>query len=278
MAIIEGLMKTKNQLTPPPAGCAWVTGASAGLGRSIALNLAKQGWRVVATARSHEKLITLQKDSAALPGTIVPLTGDITDRSAMAGLVEVIEEDHGPIELAILNAGIYRPVYLDDFDQSEFDSVIDVNIYGTVNCLAPLLPKMKTRQRGHIAIVSSVTGYGGLPTCAAYGASKAALINLAECMEIELKPFGITTSIVNPGFINTPAQDDLDFAKPFMLTSDQAAERVLHGLSRRTFEITFPKRFTYMLKALSNLVPKQASLSLIRSVTGWSKRNPKLHH
>ena len=253
-------------------GCAWVTGASTGIGRSVALRLAKEGWTVAATARSAEGLESLEKEGSKLKGEIFGFAGDIADRSRMADVVEQIESQHGPIALGILNAGIYLSVEAANLDLDKFDRSVDVNLKGTANCLVPLITWMRARAKGHIALVSSVTGYGGLPTCTAYGATKAALINMAECMNIELARDGILVSIVNPGFVDTPAQDDLNFSKPFMVSADTAAKRIVKGLHKGAFEITFPKRFTYMLKILNNFVPKSVYLNLIRNQTGWSAR------
>jgi len=253
-------------------GCAWVTGASTGIGRSVALRLAKDGWTVAATARSAEGLASLEKEATRLKGQIIGFEGDIADRQRMAQVVEQIESGHGPIALALLNAGIYLSVEAANIDLDKFDRSVDVNLKGTANCLVPLIKWMRARNKGHIALVSSVTGYGGLPTCTAYGATKAALINMAECMNIELARDGVLVSVVNPGFVDTPAQDDLNFSKPFMVSSDTAAKRIVKGLSKGTFEITFPKRFTYMLKILNNFIPKSVYLNLIRKQTGWNAR------
>ena len=252
-------------------GCAWVTGASTGIGRSVALRLAKEGWTVAATARSADGLESLENEAAKLKGKIVGFAGDIAERDQMSKIVESIESQHGPIALAILNAGIYLSVEAADLDLDKFDRSVDVNLKGTANCLAPVIKWMRARRKGHIALVSSVTGYGGLPTCTAYGATKAALINMAECMNIELARDGILVSIINPGFVDTPAQDDLNFSKPFMVSSETAARRIVNGLGKAKFEITFPKRFTYILKFLNNFLPKSVYLNLIRNQTGWAK-------
>jgi short-subunit dehydrogenase len=132
------------------------------------------------------------------------------------------------------------------------------------------MPRLMARKAGHIAIVSSVTGYGGLPTSSAYGATKAALINIAECLKIELDRHDIRVSVICPGFVETPAQDDNDFPKPFMVSADTAARRILRGLKSRRFEITFPWRFTQTLKFLKWL-PRRAYCNLIKKQTGWHK-------
>ncbi len=130
---------------------------------------------------------------------------------------------------------------------------MDVNWNGTINALAPALEFMRKRKRGQIAIVASVAGYGGLPTGSIYSGSKAALIKMAEGLKFDLDRMGILIQVITPGFIRTPLTDRNDFPMPFLLEVDDAAERIVKGLSREGFEITFPKRFTYLLKFLNNL-------------------------
>lgn len=260
-------MVHKSRSMRPEDGCAWVTGASSGIGHDVTLRLAQEGWTVVATARNRDALAKLAGKALALKGRIIPMTGDVTDRDGMARTVTQIEKEVGPLALALLNAGIYLPVDATALDLNKFALSVDVNLKGTANCAAPVINVLKRRGHGQLAIVSSVTGYGGLPTSAAYGATKAGLINMAECFAIELEPHGIRTHIINPGFVDTPAQDDLDFPKPFMVSSEVAAQRIVDGLKRKKFEITFPRRFTYGLKFLNNFVPKDAYLRMVRKRT-----------
>ena len=116
--------------------------------------------------------------------------------------------------------------------------------------MAPIVPAMLGRGQGQVLIVSSATGFGGMPTAAAYGASKAALINMAETLRIELEPLGIRVQVATPGFVETPAQDDNGFPKPFMISPERAARYLTHGLASKAVEISFPLRFTGLLKAL----------------------------
>ena len=261
------------RISTPSDGIAWVTGASSGIGRDVVLGLAKDGWTVAVTARSSEALVDLAKEaqSKRLKGQILPFPGDIGDRTAMDQVVQAIEAQ-GPVALAVLNAGIYLPVDAARLDLDRFERSVDINLKGTAFCLKPLIEAMVPRGQGQIVLVSSVTGYGGLPTSAAYGATKAALNNLAETLAIELAPKGIHINLVCPGFVDTPAQDDLDFPKPFMVSSKTAAKRIVKGLKKGGFEITFPRRFTFILKVLTNFLPKSTYINLIRKQTGWDKR------
>jgi len=135
---------------------------------------------------------------------------------------------------------------------------------GVVNVLAKIVPDMIRRESGQIAIVSSVAGYRGLPQAAAYGPTKAALINLAESLHPELAEKGVTLSIINPGFVDTPMTAVNDFPMPFLMPVDEAAQRLLRGLERKSYEITFPRRFTWMLKAL-RLLPNAVFFWVVRT-------------
>jgi short-subunit dehydrogenase len=126
------------------------------------------------------------------------------------------------------------------------------------------VPDMMRREAGQIAIISSVAGYRGLPKAAAYGSTKAALINLAESLHPELAAKGVTLSIVNPGFIDTPMTEVNDFPMPFLMPVDAAAQRLLAGLERKSYEITFPRRFTWIMKLL-RLLPNAVFFWIVRT-------------
>lgn len=232
-------------------GVAWITGASTGIGRAVALKLAAAGWTVVATARGADKLDALAAE--APEGRIRPMAGDVTDADAMAAIVRRIEAEVGPVALALLNAGTYVRTGARDLTVESVAATMTVNWNGTINALVPALAPMRKRRKGQIAIVASVAGYGGLPGAAPYSASKAALIKFAEGLKFDLDRFGIVIQVINPGFVETPLTDRNDFPMPFLMKVDEAAERIVKGLAGGRFEITFPKRFSFMLKFLNNL-------------------------
>ena len=252
----------------PKDGLAWVTGASSGIGAALAHKLAEEGWRVIITARSADKLEALAASSG---GRLISMPGDTTDAEAMERLVQEAETTHGPIVRAIFNAGIYEPVLAEDFDLALVHKTFRVNLDGTVNALAPAMRRMIGRRGGQLVIVSSVTGYGGLPSSSAYGATKAGLINLAESLKFDLDKAGVTIQVVNPGFVDTPATATNNFPMPFIVSADVAARRMVEAMAKGGFEITFPKRFTYGLKVLG-LLPYPLYFKAVSSFTGWSKR------
>lgn len=225
---------------------AWVTGASSGIGRELASLLDARAGKVVVSARSAEKLDELAASSRA----VKPYPLDVTDETAVAACVDSIEHDLGPIDLAVLSAGTWAILDQGEIDIAAMRRGIEVNYMGVVNALAALVPRMRERGSGHIAIVASVAGYRGLPRAGAYGPTKAALINLAETLRSELEPFGITVSLVNPGFVDTPMTRDNPFPMPSIMSADKAAQALLAGLEKRRFEIVFPRGFVYAVKLL----------------------------
>jgi len=251
-----------------PWKTAWITGASSGIGRALALTLARGGVAVAATARSRAGLESLAAEAGLGAARILPAPLDVTDRAAVKAAAEAaIRVFGGPPDLAVLNAGTYLPMMAADFDAARFRQHVEVNLMGTVHVLEALLPAYLAAGRGHIAIVSSVAGYRGLPTGAAYGATKAALINLAESLKYDLDRAGVKLQLVNPGFVKTPLTDKNDFKMPFLMPVDVAVARMIAGLQSGRFEITFPKRFTWQLKLL-RLLPYRLYFGMTRRRTG----------
>lgn len=248
----------------PADGIAWVTGASSGIGRFVALELARRGWTVVATARRAGDLASLAAQESR--GRIVPMTGDVCDRAGIAALVAQAEQRHGPIARAFLNAGISGGKR-DAFDPDAVWRTFEVNVGGVVNCLAPVIAAMAARGQGQIAVTASVAGYGGLPNSPGYGPSKAALINMAESLRLTWAWRGLLVQVVNPGYVKTPLTDGNRAPMPFLVAVEDAARIICDGMDATGFEIAFPRRLTWLLKAINRL-PYAAYFPAIARVTG----------
>ncbi len=235
----------------PQDGLAWITGASTGIGAALVAQLVSEGWTVLATARGADKLAEL---AAAHPGRVIAAPGDITDAGGMKALVAGAEANSGrKVALAVLNAGTWQEMGAADFDLAAFRRQIEVNLNGTASCLDAVMPGMLARRSGQIAIVASVAGYRGLPQGGAYGASKAALIALAESLRFDLTKAGVLMQVINPGFVRTPMTAVNKFPMPFLLETDDAARRISRGLKLTGFEITFPWQLAWILKLLQIL-------------------------
>jgi short-subunit dehydrogenase len=236
----------------------WITGASSGIGAALALSYARDGHRVAATARNVaalQELAEREKNISVFPG-------DVTDAQAMAATVAKIEHDLGGIDLAILNAGIFLALTAARFDGQRAKTSMAVNYVGVVNCLEPVLRAMIARERGQIAFMSSVAGYRGLPTAAAYAPTKAALISLAESLHAELALKGIRLSVINPGFVATPLTDTGKIPMPGIISVDEASDAIRKGLERERFEIVFPTRVAITMKIL-RLLPYRLFFRLV---------------
>ena len=257
-------MSVFSQVMRPADGAAWVTGASGGIGRALVLALADKGWTVYATARRIEALEAVAAESK---GKIIPLPGDVTDLSAMREAVAAIEP---PLALAVLNAGIYHPMRAQTYDAEKARQTFDVNLTGVSNALEPVLQTMIARKTGHIAITASVAGYRGLPNAAAYGATKAGLIAMAEALAMDLVDCGVRISVINPGFVETDATSVNEFEMPMLMQPDEAARQIVRGLERPGFEIRFPWVFALVLRTIG-LLPNRAYIWATRKLLGWDR-------
>jgi NAD(P)-dependent dehydrogenase (short-subunit alcohol dehydrogenase family) len=239
----------------------WLVGASSGIGRATAARLAEAGARVIVSARNAK---ALQAFALQHPGSeALPL--DATDRAAMRAAAADLVARHGRIDLAVYCAGTYRAMRATEFDLDIVQQHLDVNYVGALHLLDAVLPVLLKQGRGHLSLVGSVAGYRGLPQALAYGPTKAAMINLAETLYLDLHPRGIGVSMVNPGFVETPLTAQNAFHMPALITPEEAADQILRGWRRGHFEIHFPKRFTLWLKALRMLAYRPYFAAVRRS-------------
>lgn len=232
---------------------AWITGAGKGIGREVALLLARQGWTVAVSARTEADLVALAGEAASFGGRLLAFPLDVTDEAAVAATVARIENEMGPLDLALLNAGTHIPVTAADFQVSAFRKLVDTNLMGAVHGLAALLPRFIGRRGGQIAVVASVAGFRGLPTSAAYGATKAALINMCEALKPELDGAGVDLRLICPGFVETPLTAKNTFPMPFLIPAERAAQEIVSGLAGSRFRIVFPKRMAFAMAILEML-------------------------
>jgi short-subunit dehydrogenase len=242
----------------------WITGASSGIGAELASQLRDLGYIVAASARSVEKLKALEA-APHTTGKIVPYPLDVTDRTAVKSTINEIFAKHGGIDLAILCAGTYIADSAETFDAVPIGEQLRLNVMGVAHALESLLPPLSKRPGAQIAIVSSVAGYRGLPYAAGYGASKAALINMAESLKPQCNRLGIKLQLICPGFVKTALTDKNDFPMPFLISVEQAAKDIIKGLSSRRFEIVFPWRMKLTMKLL-RLLPYSLFFALTRKM------------
>lgn len=242
----------------------WIIGASSGIGAALARALLAQGARVALSARSTPGLAEI----AATPGaTALVLPLDVTDAAAVAPALQQVVAAWRGIDLVLWCAGSHHPVRAWELDAADARRLVDVNLNGVINGLPAVVRQLLLQNCGGIAIVSSVAGYGGLPTALVYGATKAALSNLAETLYLDLAPRGIAVYLINPGFVKTPLTDKNTFKMPALISAEEAAQEILSGFARGAFEIHFPRRFTLWLKVL-RLLPYRWYFALVHKGTG----------
>ena len=227
----------------------WLVGASTGIGRATAARLHAAGARVAVSARSAIALEAFAHDH---PGSLaLPL--DATDRTALHAAGGRIEREWGGLDMAVYSAGYYKPMRATAFDLDDALRHQQVNYVGALYMLDAVLPVLLRQKSGHISLVSSVSGFRGLPKALAYGPTKAALINLAESLYFDLTDQGVGVSVVCPGYVDTPLTEQNDYRMPALITADEAAKCMMAGWEQGEFQMHFPKRFTGWIKALSHL-------------------------
>lgn len=223
----------------------WLVGASHGLGREIARQLDREGARLILSARSAEALEELAAELNA--ARAVPV--DVTDMQS----VRQAAQQAGSVDGIIYNAGTYEPMRTQNWDNAAVLAMSDVNFTGALRVLGQVVPGFVAAGRGDITLVGSLAGYRGLPASIGYGASKAALISLAETMRHDLKGSGITVRVVNPGFIRTRLTDKNSFKMPQLMDPKSAAGHVVAAMKSHRFRTDFPRPFSFMIKALDHL-------------------------
>ena len=246
----------------------WITGASSGIGKSLAIKFAKEGWNVAISARRENLLNEIAESHKNIKS--FPL--DVTDKKKCIEVFEEIKNNYGNLDVCFFSTGTWNPKTERDIDIEQIENVFKVNFFGTVNSIKAVENYFKDKKKGTISIVSSIAGYRGLPNSTGYGPSKSALNNLAESLYFDFKRHNVRVCLVSPGFIKTPMTDKNDFKMPFLKTPEYAADQIFEGLvNKNTFEIHFPKSLTITLKLLSFL-PSKIYFGLVGKLTKYQKK------
>lgn len=225
----------------------WLVGASSGIGAALATQLQGLGASLALSARREPPLLKLAGERDSVNSL------DVNDPEAIRAVQEKLVREWGEIDLVIYCAGVYQPMRAWDMDLPAIRATLQTNLQGIYNLLEVITPYFLDRQTGGICLIASVAGYTGLPKALAYGPSKAAVINLAQILYTDLAPRGISVYLVNPGFVETRLTKQNDFSMPALISPVEAADKIIHGISRGRFEIDFPKRFTWWMKRISRL-------------------------
>ncbi len=246
----------------------WITGASSGIGKALALKFASQGWEVAISARRENLLNEISESN----GKIKSFPLDVTDKVACKEVFNQIKNHYGEVDICFFSTGTWNPKKEKDIDIEQIEDVFKVNFFGTVNSIKAVEDYFKFKKSGIITIVSSIAGYRGLPNSTGYGPSKSALNNLAESLYFDFGRHNVRVCLVSPGFIKTPMTDKNDFKMPFLKTPEFAADKIYDGLlNKKVFEIHFPLELTLTLKIFS-IFPSKLYFYLIKKLTKFQKR------
>ena len=239
----------------------WITGASSGIGKAVAMAMASRGYELIISGRNQGVLDEITRQTGALS-----VAFDIRDRNSNLKAADLIKEKFGYLDIVFLNAGTCEYVDVTDFKSDVFEELLKTNFLSMVYAIEASLPLLRASRNAQIVGMSSSVAFVGLPRAEAYGASKAAIRNFLQSLRIDLAKENISVSIVCPGFIKTPLTDKNDFPMPFLISSEAAAETIINGIEKKKLEIITPRLFVTLIKILSFL-PNQLSTYLLKKVT-----------
>ena len=237
----------------------WITGASSGIGKALAIKFAEKGWTVAASARRESLLQELNE----INQNIYSFPLDVTEIENCKLVANKIIEKFGGIDICVFGTGMHDPKSEKRFNLNKIREIMEVNYFGTMNSINSIYEYFSEKKNGQISIISSVAGYRGLPAAGAYCASKAALTSYAESLNFDMQMKNVKVSLISPGFIKTPMTDQNDFPMPMIKSPEFAANEIFKGLTKKkSFEIHFPKAFTYFLKFLQ-ILPSSIYFKLV---------------
>jgi NAD(P)-dependent dehydrogenase (short-subunit alcohol dehydrogenase family) len=241
----------------------WIIGASSGIGASLAEVLLLAGAQVTVSARREGALIALATQHRRAHVVAFDVSSDEAWPLAMQKTLEKM----GSIDLVVMGAARYDPAHSWDFKLEQANKSFDLNVLGIYRGLSVLVPYFLDKGEGGIAMVGSISSYTGLPRALIYGATKAAMTNLAETLYFELAPKGLDVYLISPGFVKTPMTAANDFEMPGLMTPQAAAAAIMAGFERGLFEIRFPRLFGGLLRLISRL-PYWLRFKVLHMTTG----------
>jgi short-subunit dehydrogenase len=251
-------------MTAPPFAAIVISGASRGLGAALAERFAAPGVRLLLVARSEPALRQVAERCAARGAAAEVAAIDVRDAAALAARLAAFESA-GPVDLVIANAGISAGTSPEGNPESGADAArqVEVNLLGAIHLVAPLLPGMRLRRRGAVALVASVAGFRGLPDAPGYSAGKAGLIAWGEALRAAHLRHGIRVTVIAPGFFESAMGDRFAGPRPLLMGLDQAAERVRRAILSGAGRAVFPWPMGALLRLLA-LLPAPMGDRLVR--------------
>jgi len=227
----------------------FLTGASSGIGRGLATELARRGAKVGLVARREDLMAEAVSEIQDEGGQALALKADVQNVESLSGAADKLRDHFGPIDILIANAGVGATTDGAELDGKEVANVINVNVIGAANSVAAVVREMVARGSGQLVVISSLAAYRGLPKSAAYCASKAAVSAFFESLRIDLEPKGIDVTIIHPGFIKTPLTAGREADMPFLMELDDAVKKMARAIEKRRKRYSFPWQLATIVRA-----------------------------
>ena len=240
-----------------------IIGGTFGIGFELAKKYLGKTNNLIILGRSEEKFVQIKNDLANDSTNIICKRVDVTNTDETQNTLREIITNYSDLDLVVYSSGFYKPNNTFDVDLNLYRKTIEVNFMGLINVMSIILPYLKKQQKGHIAMISSLAGFFGLPNSSGYGPSKAAMMNYSESIYNDCKKNNIDVSIINPGFVKTRLTDQNKFEMPFLMTAEKAANIIYKGLEKKKYDITFPFMMCLIFKTLK-ILPKPIFLFLIK--------------
>ena len=231
----------------------FITGASSGIGRALAVELGRRGARLGLTARREAELLGVAEEVGRAGGEALALPADVRDPDAISAAAEKVREKWGRVDVLVANAGMSTTTAGTNLNAGEATNVISINVLGVVNSVAAVLPDMLRRGSGHLVAISSLASYRGMPSSGAYSASKAAVSTFFESLRVDLRKSKIDVTVIHPGFIRTPMTAGRKKKLPFLLEVDDAACRIVRAVERRARTYAFPWQLASLVRVLRHM-------------------------
>ncbi|HKE57680.1 MAG TPA: SDR family NAD(P)-dependent oxidoreductase [Pyrinomonadaceae bacterium] len=227
----------------------FLTGASSGIGKGLALEIGRQGAKLGLVARRAAELAELVQELETKGAQAIALPADVQDANALSEAADRLRSEFGPIDMLIANAGVGATSPSTSLQPDQVARVVNINLLGAANSVAAVLPEMVSRGSGHLVAISSLAAYRGLPKSAAYCGSKAGLSAFFESVRLDVRDKGVRVTIIHPGFIKTPLTAGREATMPFLLELDDAVKKIVGAIEKGKKSYSFPWQLAAVVRA-----------------------------